>query len=96
MKWKAIEPHRGDFETETPNNMINWAIKNNITVRGKFMTYPIFILFILFSLFRLLKAMPCYGLSLAIILNGHGIYLVKSLKKLYTSMLMTQWIISTV
>ena len=46
MKWKAIEPHRGDFETETPNNMINWAIKNNITVRGMFMTYPIFILFI--------------------------------------------------
>ena len=53
MKWKAIEPHRGDFETETPNNMINWAIKNNITVRGKFMTYPIFILFIYFSLFHL-------------------------------------------
>ena len=52
MKWKAIEPHRGDFETETPNNMINWAIKNNITVRGKFMTYIPF----LFYLFNF----PCF------------------------------------
>ena len=54
MKWKAIEPHRGDFETETPNNMINWAIKNDITVRGEFTTYPIlYLIFILFSLLHL-------------------------------------------
>ena len=57
MKWKAIEPHRGDFETETPNNMINWAIKNDITVRGKFMTYTIFIYLFNFPCF--IYKRPC-------------------------------------
>ena len=35
MKWKAIEPHQGDFITEDADNMIAWAHSNNITVRGK-------------------------------------------------------------
>jgi len=34
MKWKAIEPKEGDFITDVPDNMIAWAKKNNITVRG--------------------------------------------------------------
>ena len=34
MKWKPIEPQQGFFETETPDDMIAWAKKNNITVRG--------------------------------------------------------------
>ena len=34
MKWKAIEPHQGDFITEDADNMIAWAHSNNITVRG--------------------------------------------------------------
>ena len=34
MKWRAIEPHQGDFITEAADNMIAWAHTNNITVRG--------------------------------------------------------------
>ena len=39
MKFKAIEPHRGDFITEIPDNMIAWAAKHNITVRGILIFY---------------------------------------------------------
>ena len=35
MKWKPIEPNRGDFITEIPDNMIAWAAGHNMTVRGK-------------------------------------------------------------
>ena len=35
MKWKPIEPNRGDFITEDADNMISWAQKNNLTVRGE-------------------------------------------------------------
>ena len=34
MKWNAIEPHRGDFKTVFPDQMIFWAQENNISVRG--------------------------------------------------------------
>ena len=34
MKWRPIEPVRGDFEVETPTKMISWAQQNNISVRG--------------------------------------------------------------
>lgn len=34
MKFKPIEPNRGDFITSIPDNMIQWAKKNNIVVRG--------------------------------------------------------------
>ena len=34
MKWNAIEPHRGDFKTVYPDQMIFWAQENNISVRG--------------------------------------------------------------
>lgn len=34
MKWKFVEPNQGDFITEIPDNMIAWAKKNNLTVKG--------------------------------------------------------------
>ena len=34
MKWRPIEPSRGDFEVEIPTKMISWAGQNNISVRG--------------------------------------------------------------
>ena len=35
MKWRPIEPTRGQFEVEIPTKMISWAAQNNITVRGE-------------------------------------------------------------
>ena len=35
MKWKAMEPHQGDFVVETPDQMIAWAAERNIQVRGE-------------------------------------------------------------
>ena len=35
MKFRAIEPNRGEFVTEIADLMIDWAQKNNLTVRGK-------------------------------------------------------------
>ena len=35
MKWKAMEPHQGDFVVETPDKMIAWAAERNIEVRGE-------------------------------------------------------------
>ena len=34
MKWRAMSPHFGDFNTEVPDKMIKWAHKNGKTVRG--------------------------------------------------------------
>ena len=34
MKWKAMEPHQGDFMVETPDKMIAWGGEQDITVRG--------------------------------------------------------------
>ena len=34
MKWDALEPHRGDFNPDIPDLMIDWARLNNISVRG--------------------------------------------------------------
>jgi len=34
MKFRAIEPNRGEFVTEIADLMIDWAQKNNLTVRG--------------------------------------------------------------
>jgi len=34
MKFRAIEPNRGQFITEIADSMIDWAQKNNMTVRG--------------------------------------------------------------
>ena len=35
MKWRPIEPTRGEFEVEIPTKMISWAAQNNLTVRGE-------------------------------------------------------------
>ena len=35
MKFRAIEPNRGEFVTEIADLMIDWAQKSNLTVRGK-------------------------------------------------------------
>ena len=35
MKWKAMEPHQGDFVVETPDQMIAWAAERDIEVRGE-------------------------------------------------------------
>ena len=35
MKWRPIEPTRGQFEVEIPTKMISWANQNNLTVRGE-------------------------------------------------------------
>ena len=34
MKWKAMEPHQGDFDVQTPDLMIAWAAERGIEVRG--------------------------------------------------------------
>ena len=35
MKWKAMEPHQGDFDVETADQMIAWAAERGIQVRGE-------------------------------------------------------------
>ena len=35
MKWKAIEPHQGDFAVEIADKMIAWAARQGMTVRGE-------------------------------------------------------------
>ena len=35
MKWRPIEPTRGQFEVEIPTKMLSWAAQNNLTVRGE-------------------------------------------------------------
>ena len=91
MKWKPIEPKQGDFEVDIPNDMIAWAKKNNITVRGDNSLKNT----VSENLFFLFQVIVFCGPRLQIIHHGHGPSMEKSLQLLFINILMIPWITST-